>query len=90
MKYELARLYYMNYIIEKKLYHNKNLKNKQENIKTRARILNDFNKYLKYVLSKDKNFNFSEYYEGSPFYAHTIEIKSSTIGKIKDIISYIL
>lgn len=90
MKYELARLYYMNYILEQKLYHNKNLPNKQENIKTRARILNDFNKYLKYVNSKDNNFNFSEYYESSPFYVHTVEIPKSSIGKIKNIISYIL
>lgn len=90
MKYELSRLYYMNYIIEKKLYHNKNLHRKTENIKVRAKILNDFNKYLKYVNSREKNFNFSEYYEASPFYPHTVEIKSSTIGQIKDIINYIL
>ena len=31
MKYELARLYYMNYILEKKLYHNKFLINKEKN-----------------------------------------------------------
>lgn len=90
MKYELARLYYMNYVLERKLYHNKNLPRKQEHIKTRARILNDFNKYLKYVSNKDKKFNFSEYYESSPFYPHTIEVKSSTIGQVKDIIKYIL
>lgn len=90
IKYELARLYYMNYIIERKLYHNKNLSKKQNNIKTRARILNDFNKYLKYVSQREKDFNFSQYYESSPFYYHTVEVKSSTIGKIKDIIKYIL
>jgi hypothetical protein len=90
MKYELARLYYMNYTLEKKLYHNKLLPKKNEYIKTRARILNDFNKYLKYVLDKDKKFNFGEYYEQSPFYANTIEVKGSTIGQVKDIIKYIL
>ena len=90
IKYELARLYYMNYVLEQKLYHNKNLKNKEENIKTRARILNDFNKYLKYISSKEKDFNFSEYYESSPFYIHTVEIPKSSISKIKNIISYIL
>jgi len=90
MKYELARLYYMNYVLERKLYHNKMLPNKEKNIKTRARILNDFNKYIKVVSRKDRNFNFAEYYEKSPFYAHTIEVKGSTIGQIKDIIKYIL
>lgn len=90
MKYELARLYYMNYILERKIYHNKFLKNKIKNINTRARILNDFNKYIKYVNTKEPDFNFSEYYEKSIFYPHTIEIKSDTILKLKDIIKYIL
>ena len=90
MKYELARLYYMNYILERRLYHNKSLSNKEKNIKTRARVLNDFNKYIKYVLDKEPNFNFSEYYEKSIFYPHTVEVKSGTILKLKDIINYIL
>lgn len=90
MKYELARLYYMNYILEKKIYNRKFLKNKDSNIKTRARILNDFNKYLKVVLAKESDFNFSKYYEESPFYANTFEVKKGTLNKIKDVISYIL
>ena len=90
MKYELARLYYMNYILERRLYHNKSLSNKEKNIKTRARVLNDFNKYIKYVLEKEPNFNFSEYYEKSIFYPHTVEVKSGTILKLKDVINYIL
>ena len=90
MKYELARLYYMNYVLERRLYHNKSLSNKEKNMKTRARVLNDFNKYIKYVLEKEPNFNFSEYYEKSVFYPHTVEVKSGTILKLKDIINYIL
>jgi hypothetical protein len=90
MKYELARLYYMNYILERKLYHNKYLSNKEKNMKTRARVLNDFNKYLNHVLSKEPNFNFAKYYEESVFYPHTIEVKQSTLLKFKDIINYIL
>ena len=90
MKYELARLYYMNYILERRLYHNKSLSNKEKNIKTRARVLNDFNKYIKIVLEKEPNFNFSEYYEKSIFYPHTVEVKSGTLLKLKDIINYIL
>jgi hypothetical protein len=90
MKYELARLYYMNYILERRLYHNKSLPNKEKNIKTRARVLNDFNKYLKYVLEKEPGFNFSEYYEQSIFYPHTVEVKYHTLMKFKDIIKHIL
>lgn len=90
MKYELARLYYMNYILEKRLYHNKYLHNKEKNIKTRARVLNDFKKYLDFVLSKEHNFNFGEYYQQSIFYPYTVEIKSGTVMKVKDILNYIL
>ena len=90
IKYELCKLYYMNYMIEKQLYHNKMLDYKNKNIKTRAKILNDFNSYMNYVGSQEPNFNFSEYYESSPYYHNTIEIKSSTIGKIKDIITFLV
>lgn len=90
IKYELARLYYMNYILERRLYHNKYLKNKEKNIKTRARVLNDFKKYFKIVMAKDPMFNFAEYYEKSVFYPHTIEVTSSTMMHMKDIIKHIL
>ena len=90
MKYELARLYYMNYILEKKLYHNKFLNNKEKNMKTRARVLNDFNKYIKIVLQHEPDFNFGKYYEDSQFYPHTVEIKKSTLLGIKDVLKYIL
>lgn len=90
MKYELARLYYMNYVLEKKLYHNKFLINKEKNMKTRARVLNDYNKYIKVVLKAQPDFNFGEYYESSPFYANTIEISGSTISSAKSIFKYIL
>lgn len=90
MKYELARLYYINYILERRLYHNRFLKDKEKNIKTRARVLNDFKKYINYVLEKEPDFNFAEYYEQSVFYPHTIQVKNSTLLKLKDIINYIL
>lgn len=90
MKYELARLYYMNYVLEKKLYHNKFLINKEKNMKTRARILNDFNKYIKVILKAQPEFNFGEYYEGTPFYPHTVEVSGSTVQAVKSIFKYIL
>lgn len=90
MKYELARLYYMNYVLERNIYHNRFLKNKEKNIKTRARVLNDFNKYIKVVLKAQPDFNFAEYYQESIFYPHTVEIKKNTINSFKNIIEYIL
>ena len=80
----------MNYKLEKKIYSNKYRKNKEANVKVRARILNDFNKYMKVVLKKDPGFNFAAYYETSPFYANTIEINKGTIKGVKSLINYIL
>lgn len=89
MKYELARLYYMNYVLEKRIYNSKFSNKKESYTKTRARVLNDFNKYLAIVLSKEKNFNFSKYYEDSPFYAHTVEVKGSTLKGMTNLIKSI-
>ena len=89
MKYELAKLYYINYILEKEL-NSKNCKNRNKYIKTRARVINDFKKYLVIVLEQDKDFNFYKYYEDSQWYPHTVEVKNSTMKQFKNIISYIL
>lgn len=90
MKYELCRLYYMNYLLEKRIAMNK----KTKDINTRARVLNDFNKYLKVVLRNQTKFNFSEYYEQSPFYHNTLEVDGGTIkytnDKLKQILSLML
>jgi len=90
MKYELSRLYYINHVLERKLYHNRYLKNKEKNMRTRARVLNDFNKYLTYIISQEPDFNFAEYYESTVFYPHTITIKKDEVLKLKDIVNYIL
>jgi hypothetical protein len=90
MKYELARLYYMNYILERRINHNKFKKTKEKNIKTRARVLNDFKKYIKVVLAAEPNFNFAEYYESTQFYPHTVEVKHDMIQGLKKLLDYIL
>ena len=77
MKYELAKLWYLNSVIERKAF-NRNGKDKAL-YKVRARILNDFNKYLKIVSSNTKDFNFTKYYESTPFNDATIKIHGSTI-----------
>lgn len=89
MKYELARLYYMNYILEKRIYSNKFKINKEKNIKTRARILNDFNKYLAIVLKVEPDFNFAKYYEDSVFYANSVHVTGATLTRFKNMIKYL-
>jgi len=88
MKYELCRLWFLNNYIESRL--SSNVKNKVELTKTRARVLNDFHKYLKMVTEAEKDFNFNAYFEQSPFSDSYIKIDNSTIKGafklIKDIL----
>lgn len=80
MKYELSKLWFMNNILESKIYNEKiKEENKKELHKVRARILNDFNKYLKVVTSNDSDFNFTAYYNETPFSDATIKIDKHTI-----------
>lgn len=81
IKYEISKLWYLNCMIEDLLYGNKKCdpKDKIELNKSRARILNDFNKYLKYATKFDREFNFREYYEKSPFSDSSIKINNSTL-----------
>ena len=91
MKYELCRLFYMNYILEKRLNAKGNHSiGKNKSINTRARVLNDFNKYIKIVLKNQPTFNFGEYYEQSPFYPNTLEVDADTIKYTSDKIKSML
>ena len=85
MKYELAKLWMMNIILEKKL-HQKNVKetDRRDWNNARARILNDFTKYIEIVLKHEPNFNFSRYYEESPFNASAIKISKNTVRYTAD------
>ena len=86
MKGELCKLWFLNNIIERRIYS----KNHKDLYKVRARILNDFNKYLQEVIENDKSFDFTEYYSHSPYNDNTIRIRSSTLKYtakyIKDLI----
>ena len=80
IKYELSKLWFMNTIIEKKIYNQKISEDDKKKLhKVRARILNDFNKYLRFVTSEDNQFNFTEYYNNTPFSDATIKIDKHTI-----------
>lgn len=78
MKYELAKLWFLNSLLEDKIY-NKNDKNKAELQKTRNTILNTFSKYIRIVCSKEEQFNFTEYYNNTPFSDKAYKISHNTL-----------
>lgn len=78
MKYELAALWFINLMLERDIYNNKDGKEKEYQ-KCRARVLNDFNNYMGIVLQYDKKFNFKEYFESTPFNTAVIKINHSTL-----------
>ena len=78
MKFELAKMQFFITLLEKKIYKNGKDKTNSE-LKVRARFLNDFKKYLKIITTNDPDFNFTEYYEQSPFNDALIKIDKSTL-----------
>ena len=79
MKYELAKMYYLNLKITEDLTKQDRTKKDKELVKIRARVLNDFHKYLKVVLKGDKQFNFSNYYQRSEFCDDSFVITAPTL-----------
>ena len=79
MKYELAKMYYLNLKIAEDLTKQDRTKKDKELVKIRARVLNDFHKYLKVVLKGDKQFNFSNYYQRSEFCDDSFVITAPTL-----------
>lgn len=79
MKYELAKLWFINDSIEKKL--KKHLTNQQykDLIDDRATCLNTFKFNLEYVMKAEQGFNFSDYYNSTPFSDNSIKITSDTL-----------
>lgn len=90
IKHELARLFFINSTIEKKI---KKMKKDDERYKViidlRARVLNDFKKYFKAVLKEEKEFNFTEYYKNSEYYDSSITIDNTTMKFIGSLIKKI-
>ena len=85
IKYELCKLWTMNSAIEATLNSKKFNELPSEAIasskehKARAKILNDFNYFLKVVLKEEPDFNFQEYYDHSPFSDALIKINKDTV-----------
>jgi Cdc6-like AAA superfamily ATPase len=79
MKYELAKLWYINDCIEKKLKKRLNNDQYKELIDTRATCLNVFKSNLDYVMKAEKGFNFSDYYNSTPFSDNSTKITANTL-----------
>lgn len=79
MKYELAKLWFINDSIEKKL--KKKLTNDEykELINHRATCLNVFKLNLEYVMKAEKGFNFSDYYNSTPFSDNSVKVTANTL-----------
>lgn len=78
--YELCKLWYMNTLLENKIYNEKhNDEEFKKYHKARAKILNDFTKYLKEFLENNKDFNFTDYYNRTPFSDDEIKISKHTL-----------
>ena len=80
IKHELARLFYINSILEKKIKKMKSTDpNKNKLVELRAKVLNDFYTYMKIVTSIEKEFDFSEYLKSTDYYNKAVEIDNSTL-----------
>ena len=80
MKYECCKLWFMNTSIEKLLNknHNKDIARK-ELTDCRARILNVFYSTMETVMQTEKNWNFVEFYNKTPFSDASIKVNNTTI-----------
>lgn len=75
IKYELAKLMYLDTITDKN-------KGKKEYMDAKARINNTIKTYLEFIAIKEPDFNMSEYYEKSEFYHGKITIGKNTVKSI--------
>ena len=85
MKYFVAKLWYMNTLIEERIYSRKKIQDKEKltyYYKTRAFILNDFNKYMAAILDNDPSFDFVEYYKQTPFDKSVLKISKTMIERM--------
>lgn len=92
IKYELSKLWMMLCMIEDKL--NSKKFNDLPSIacassiehKAKAKITNDFKYYLEEVIKNEPSFNFTEYYDTSPFSSAVTKINTSTLVFMSNII----
>lgn len=86
---EICKLWFMNTILEKKI-HKPSCKDKEKLINLRSRILNDFKKYLKVILKEEPDFNFTDYFNNSPYSDTNIKMDKRTALELVDIIKQLV
>lgn len=92
IKYELAKQWCLYLGIEEKLHGNKELPQEEMKYlyKIRAKILNDIKTNIKVILKDEPEFNFSEFYDTSPFSKATTKVDKSLLKFAGAIIRSIL
>lgn len=90
MAYELSKLWFMNSLLEEKIYNGKIKPEEKKDLFTiRSKILNDFNRYLPILCEHEKGFNFTHYYNDTPFSDSVYKINHSTIKYSIDLLKNI-
>lgn len=80
IKHELARLFYINSILEDKIRKVKDGDTRYKEYRDlRARVLNDYMYGFKIVAAKEPNFNFYNYYKNTEYYRKTVKIDRNTM-----------
>ena len=83
MKYELSKLWMIQLIINKKLHSRKHQdSDNSAELKAKAKIVNDFKYFMKELLKIEPDFNFTEYFESSPFSSSATQIDGGTMKVI--------
>ena len=84
MKYYVAKLWYINILIEKKLHDKKEYPKQQLTswYNTRAHVLSDFKKYMGEILAQEPNFDFEKYYSTTPFDKSTLKVSNTFLRTI--------
>ena len=77
----MARLWFINTVLTAKIHSNKiNEEDKKEYTKIRSWVMNDFTTYNKKIIKIEPDFNFSTYYESTPFSDVYIKIDKNTMN----------
>lgn len=81
IKHELARLFYVVSIIDRRVgkIDDHSSAEYKDLIKLKARVMNDFTKYMKIVNKEEKNFDFQEYLKHTEYYDKTMIIGNDTL-----------
>lgn len=100
IKHQLCKLWYMVIIIETYYTKPENVnpitrklseKNREEALRSKGFIMNDFTYYLKYVIENEPGFDFEEYFSGTDYHRDLVKIDSKGVFKlVKSVFSLIV